>query len=73
MANAVIVHDLKQRYLRDAKKYRDDPVKLSQLRKAHMEALRMYLYFDPIEPPIPTYFPPKDAVAPKGCFFFWRK
>jgi len=73
MANAVVVRELKQRYLRDAKKYRDDPVKLSQLRKAHMEALHMHLYIDPIEPPVPTYPLPKDAVVPKGCFFFWRK
>ena len=73
MTNSILVRELKRRYLRDAKKYRDDPVKLSQLRKAHMEALRMYLYFDPIEPPIPAYSPPKDAVAHKGCFCFWRK
>ena len=72
MANAVIVRDLKQRYLRDAKKYQNNPLKLAQLRKGHMEALRMHLYFDHIEPPVPTYSPPKDAVKPKGCFF-WRK
>ncbi|AGE50345.1 hypothetical protein ATCVCanal1_897R [Acanthocystis turfacea Chlorella virus Canal-1] len=69
MANAVIVRDLKQRYIRDAKTYKNDHVKLSQLRKAHMEALRMYLYFDPIEPPVPAYSLPKDAVKSKGCFF----
>jgi len=72
MANAIIVRDLKQRYIRESKKYRNDPVKLSQLRKAHMETLRMHLYVDPIEPPVPKYSPPKDAVVPKGCFF-WCK
>ena len=69
MANSVVVRELKARYLRDAKKYQNNPMKLTQLRKAHMEALRMHLYFDPIEPPMP---PPKDAVKPKGCFF-WCK
>ncbi|AGE55828.1 hypothetical protein ATCVMN08101_1018R [Acanthocystis turfacea Chlorella virus MN0810.1] len=72
MTNSVVVRDLKQRYLRDAKKYQNNPVKLSQLRKAHMEALRMHLYFDPIEPPMPKNSVPKDAVPCKGCFF-WRK
>ena len=72
MANSVVVRDLKQHYLREAKKYQNNPKKLSQLRKAHMEALRAHLYFDPIEPPMPPYSLPKDAVKPKGCFF-WRK
>ena len=73
MTNAIVVRELKKRYLRDAKKYNNNPSKLAEIRKAHMEALRMHLYFDPIEPPIPTYSPPKDAVAPKGFFCFWRK
>ncbi|AGE53720.1 hypothetical protein ATCVGM07011_988R [Acanthocystis turfacea Chlorella virus GM0701.1] len=72
MANAIIVRDLKQRYIKKSKKYRNDPVKLAQLRKAHMEALRMHLWFDPIEPPVPKYSPPNDAVVSKGCFC-WRK
>ena len=73
MANSLIVRDLKQHYLRESKKYKNDPSKLIQLRKAHMEALRMHLYFDPIEPPVPKgSIISKDAVVTKGCFF-WRK
>jgi hypothetical protein len=69
MTNAIVVRELKKRYLRDAKKYNNNPSKLAEIRKAHMEALRIHLYFDPIEPPVPTK--PNDAVVPKGCF--WRK
>lgn len=71
MTNAIVVRELKKRYLRDAKKYNNNPSKLAEIRKAHMEALRMHLYFDPIEPPVPTTPPAKDAVTPRGCF--WRK
>ena len=72
MASSAFVRDLKQHYLRESKKYQNDPSKLSQLRKAHMEALRRHLYVDPIEPPVPKGSIPKDAVVTKGCFF-WRK
>ena len=68
MTNAIVVRELKKRYLRDAKKYNNNPSKLAEIRKAHMEALRMHLYFDPIEPPVPMTL---DAVASKGCF--WMK
>lgn len=72
MASSAFVRDLKQHYLRESKKYQNDPSKLNQLRKAHMEALRRHLYVDPIEPPVPKGSIQKDAVVTKGCFF-WRK
>jgi len=66
MTNPIVVRELKRRYLRDAKKYKNNPSKLAEIRKAHMEALRMHMRFDPIEPPTPLA---EDAVASKGCFW----
>jgi hypothetical protein len=71
MTSPIVVRELKRRYLRDAKKYKNNPSKLAEIRKAHMEALRMHLYFDPIEPPVPTTPPAEDAVVSKGCC--WMK
>ena len=68
MTSPIVVRELKARYLRDAKKYNNNPSKLAEIRMAHMTALRMHMRFDPIEPPIP---PTEDAVVSKGCF--WLK